>query len=79
MYIEDQGAAPWHSIGIQKGSGNKTMVKIVRDNFTWIFSTLLIRFAGVFIVLIVLWILLNLNGIMMKKYFSGKEAKAKAG
>jgi hypothetical protein len=79
MYIEDQGAAPWHSIGIQKGGGNKTLVKIVRDNFTWIFSTLLIRFAGVFCVLIILWLLLNLNGIVMKKYFSEKEVKAKAG
>ncbi len=76
MYIEDQGAAPWHSIGIQKGGVNKTVIKIVRDNFTWIASTLLIRFAGVFVVLIILWLLLNLNGYMMKKYFPEKGAKA---
>jgi hypothetical protein len=73
MYIEDQGAAKWHSIGISKGGGNKTTVKIVHDNWTWIMSTLFIRFAGVFIVLCVLWLLLNLNSFIMKKYFSKEE------
>ena len=77
-YIEDQGSAPWHSIGIFKGTGPTTTVKIVRDNFTWIFSTLLIRFAGVFLVLCVLWILLNVNSAVMKHFFSKKEAAAKA-
>ena len=79
MYIEDQGSAQWHSIGIFKGTGPTTTVKIVRDNFTWIFSTLLIRFAGVFLVLCVLWILLNINSGVMKHFFSKKaDAKAKA-
>ncbi len=78
MYIEDQGSANWHSIGISKAPGPTTTVKIVRDNFTWIFSTLLIRFAGVFLVLCVLWILLNINSALMKKFFSKQPAKAKA-
>jgi hypothetical protein len=78
MYIEDQGAANWHSIGISKAPGPTTTVKIVRDNFTWIFSTLLIRFAGVFVVLCILWILLNINSAVMKKFFSKQPAKAKA-
>jgi len=78
MYIEDMGGAKWHSIGIFKGGGDKTMVKIVKDNMTWIFSTLLIRFAGVFVVLCVLWVLLNISGAAMKKFFPGEEAKAKA-
>ena len=69
-YIEDQGGANWHSIGIQKDGGNKTLVKITRDNMTWIWSTLLIRFAGVFIVLCLLWVLLNINSAIMKKFFS---------
>jgi hypothetical protein len=77
MYIEDQGAANWHSIGISKIEGPVTTVKIVRDNFTWIMSTLLIRFAGVFFVLCILWIFLNVNGAVMKKLFPDK-AKAKA-
>jgi hypothetical protein len=78
MYIEDQGGAKWHSVGIFKGGGNKTTVKIVKDNMTWVFSTLLIRFAGVFVVLCVLWILLNISGAAMKKYFPSEGSKAKA-
>ena len=77
MYIEDQGGANWHSIGISKGDGAKTKVKITRDNMTWIMSTLLIRFAGVFFVLCILWIFLNINSAVMKKLFSDK-AKQKA-
>jgi len=78
MYIEDQGGAKWHSIGISKGGGNKTTVKIVKDNMTWVLSTLLIRFAGVFVVLCVLWVLLNISGAAMKKFFPNEGAKARA-
>ena len=79
MYIEDQGGAKWHSIGISKDGGAITTVKIVKDNWTWIFSTLLIRFAGVFVILIVLWILLNISGAIMKKAFAKEAVKPKAG
>jgi hypothetical protein len=72
-YIEDQGGMNWHSIGIQKGGGAKTTVKITRDNMTWIMSTLLIRFAGVFFVLCVLWLFLNANSAIMKKFFPEKK------
>jgi hypothetical protein len=72
-YIEDQGGAKWHSIGIYKGTGDKTTVKITRDNYTWVFSTLLIRFAGVFLVLCILWILLNINSAIMRKFFPEKK------
>jgi hypothetical protein len=79
LYIEDQGGEKWHSIGIQKGGGDKTTVRIVKDNWTWIFSTLLIRFAGVFVVLCLLWILLNIsNFIMVKFVVKPEEGKAKA-
>jgi hypothetical protein len=77
VYIEDQGNARWHSIGIVKGSGATTTVKIVRMNMTWVFSTLLIRFAGVFGILCTLWLLLNLNNFIMKKFFPhGAGSKA---
>jgi hypothetical protein len=78
MYIEDQGGAKWHSIGISKGGGSKTAIKIVRDNMTWVMSTLLIRFAGVFFVLCTLWLLLNVNSFAMKRFFPEGKAKAKA-
>jgi hypothetical protein len=77
MYIEDQGASRWHSIGIMKGTGPTTTIKVVRDNYTWIFSTLLIRFAGVFMILCILWVLLNINNAIMKKV-SGKAQPKKA-
>ncbi len=79
MYIEDQGGAKWHSIGIPKDGGNKTTVKIVKDNWTWIFSTLIIRYAGVFVVLILLWILLNISNFIMLKFVVKEEEQAKAG
>jgi hypothetical protein len=75
-YIEDQGGANWHSIGISKGGGAKTTVKITRDNMTWIMSTLLIRFAGVFLVLCILWVLLNINSAIMRKFASGAKKAA---
>lgn len=77
-YIEDQGGAKWHSIGIFKGGGNKTTVKIVKDNWTWIFSTLVIRFVGVFVVLVMLWLLLSISSIITRKAIAKAEEKAKA-
>ena len=79
MYIEDQGGAKWHSIGISKDGGAITTVRIVKDNWTWIFSTLLIRFAGVFAILVILWILLSISNAIMKKAFAKEAAKPKAG
>ncbi len=75
MYIEDQGGAKWHSIGISKDGGTSTTVKIAKDNWTWIFSTLLIRFAGVFVILVILWILLSISNAIMKKLFTKKAVK----
>ncbi len=77
MYIEDQGAAKWHSVSISKGTGPKTTLKIVKDNWTWVMSTLLIRYAGVFCVLIILWILLNINSAVMKRVFAKQKDGAK--
>ena len=79
MYIEDQGGAEWHSIGIAKGGGPRTTVTIVKDNWTWIFSTLFIRFAGVFIVLICLMFLLMISSVVMRAFIEkGKKDTAAA-
>ena len=72
MYIEDQGGSKWHAIKISK-TGPKISVTIKKDNWTWIFSTLLIRFVGVFVVLLVLWIFLNLSGVIMGRFFKEEE------
>jgi hypothetical protein len=73
MYIEDQGGSKWHAIIISKTGGPKTTVTIVKDNWTWIMATLFIRFTGVFVVLLVLWIGLNISGFAMRRFFKEDE------
>jgi len=76
MYIEDQGGSKWHAIIISKTGGPKTTVAIVKDNWTWIMATLFIRFIGVFVVLLVLWMGLNISGAVMQRFFKEeKESK----
>lgn len=72
IYIEDQGGSKWHAIRISKTGGAKSVVTIQRDNWTWIFSTLLIRFIGVFVVLLVLWAALHLAEAILRR-FVGEE------
>lgn len=75
-YIEDDGKQAWHSITISKGSSPETTIIIIKDNWTWIIGTLIIRFVGVFIVLIVLLIVLSVSGRIISRFF--KETKAGA-
>jgi hypothetical protein len=74
MYIEDQGGSKWHAIRISKTDGPKTVVTIQKDNWTWIMATLFIRFTGVFVVLLVLWIGLNIStAILLRTVAKTKE------
>ncbi len=75
MYIEDQGISKWHAIKISKTNSPKTIVTIQQDSWTWIMATLFIRFTGVFVVLLVLWGVLNIAIFIMRK--SIKEEKTK--
>jgi hypothetical protein len=59
-YIEDDGKMPWHSITVSKGG--ETEIIIVKDNWTWIIGTLILRYIGVFMVLMVLLIGMSLSG-----------------
>ena len=77
MYIEDQGAAKWHAIKISKTGGPKTEVTIVKDNWTWIMATLLIRFIGVFVVLLILWLGLNISGAIMQRFIKEEKVPQK--
>ncbi len=72
VYIEDQGGSRWHAIKISKPGPGAT-VTIKKDNWTWILSTLLIRFIGVFVVLLVLWIFLNISSFLLARFL--KEEK----
>lgn len=75
MYIEDQGVSKWHAIRISKKDGPKTLVTIQKDSWSWIIATLFIRFTGVFVVLLVLWVTLNIAIYFMRKMI--KENKVK--
>jgi hypothetical protein len=78
-YIEDQGASRWLSIKISKTGGAKTDVTIVKDNWTWIMATLFIRFTGVFVVLLVLWVALKIATLIMLRFIKqGPAAPASA-
>jgi len=72
VILYDWGSREWHKITIDKKEhGTGTLITIKKDNWTWIIGTLVIRFAGVFIVLIVLMIVLYISG----RIFSAGEAK----
>ena len=62
-YIEDDGNREWHSITISKKSG-KDGIKVIikKDSWTWIMGTLILRFIGVFVVLMTLLLALSASG-----------------
>jgi len=75
-YIEDDGKMPWHSITVSKG-GN-TEIIIVKDNWTWIIGTLILRYIGVFMVLMVLLIGMSLSGRIISWSVAKIDAKKAA-
>ncbi len=78
-YMEDHLNRPWHSITIIKGEGDATRVILIRDNWTWIIGTLVIRFVGVFVVLFVLYVALSIAGSIVSRLVDRpKKKKAKA-
>ena len=75
-YIEDDGNRPWHSITVSKEG--KTEIIIVKDNWTWIIGTLILRYIGVFMVLMVLLIGMSLSGKIISKLVAKMDAKKAA-
>ena len=67
MVIEEHGARLWHSVTITKVAEGKTDIVFVKDNWTWILGTLTLRFFGVFAVLIVLYIVLEISGAIISR------------
>jgi hypothetical protein len=74
-YIEDDGNRPWHSITISKMGANESTVSIVKDNWTWIIGTLVLRYVGVFMVLMVLFLGMFVSGKIISKSVESMEAK----
>ena len=77
-YIEDDGKMPWHSITISKNGKNGTEIVIVKDNWTWIIGTLVLRFVGVFMVLMVLFLGMSLSGRIISWSVKRMEARKAA-
>ena len=76
-YIEDDGSRPWHSITISKGEG-QTTITIVKDNWTWIIGTLILRYIAVFVVLMVLFICMTTSGRIVSSAIKKAQAKKQA-
>ena len=60
-YIEDDGKLKWHSITISKREF-PTSIVIVKDSWTWIFGTLVLRYISVFVVLGIIFIGMIISG-----------------
>jgi hypothetical protein len=70
-YIEDDGNLAWHSITIDKEQEQgMTKVAVVKDNWTWILGTLVLRFIGVFVVLVILFGGMSLSGAIISRSVS---------
>lgn len=74
-YIEDDGRRPWHSITISKRDETGASVVIVKDNWTWIIGTLVLRYIGVFVVLLVLFVGMALSGRLISSVVRKMEGK----
>lgn len=77
-YIEDDGKMPWHSITISKGGKDSTDVVIVKDSWTWIIGTLVLRYIGVFMVLMLVFLGMSLPGKIISWSVQRMEAKKAA-
>ena len=74
-YIEDDGRLSWHSITISKHYSGGTKLVIVKDNWTWIIGTLVLRFIGVFVVLLFLMLGMYISGTIISRSVKKLEAK----
>ena len=77
-YIEDDGALPWHSIAISKEDGKGVSVTILKDNWTWIIGTLVLRYVGVFVVLMIIFLSISIAGRIISRLVEKMDAKKEA-
>jgi len=74
-YIEDDSNRAWHSITISKEGQGETTVVIMKDSWTWIIGTLVLRYIGVFVVLLFLLLGMTLSGAIISRSVKKAEAK----
>jgi len=66
-YIEELGLKPWHTIIISPIDTHWTKVVIIRDNWIWTLKNLILPFAGVFVVLFVLYLATSISGAIFSR------------
>jgi hypothetical protein len=71
--IEEYNTRPWHSISIRPAGQGESTVVVLKDSWTWIIGTLLVRFLGVFGILIALYIALSIAGAIQKSLFTSSS------
>jgi hypothetical protein len=74
-YIEDDGKRNWHSITISKEDKAGTTIVVMKDSWTWIMGTLILRYIGVFVVLLFLLLGMTLSGAIISRSVKKREAK----
>ena len=74
-HIEDNGNLSWHSITISKDGKKGSTIVILKDNWTWILGTLILRYIGVFIVLLCLLVCMSISGAIISRSVKKMEAK----
>jgi len=74
-YIEDDGNREWHSVTISKEGKEGTEVVITKDSWTWIIGTLILRYVGVFVVLLLLFLGLKISGAFISRAIAKMDVK----
>jgi len=75
LEIEDHGKRAWHKIQIGTSEGGDGSVTITRDSWTWIMGTLAIRFVGVFVVLLIVYLGMGASTWIITRSIKAVEAK----
>ncbi|MBN2123864.1 MAG: hypothetical protein JW821_06205 [Deltaproteobacteria bacterium] len=77
--IEDNGSRPWHRVAITKSDAGPTRVEITKDSWTWIIGTLTLRFIGVFVVLLVLYLSMNAETSLVARWLKRGQKRTEEG
>jgi len=75
LEIEDHGKRAWHKIMIATTASGESVVTITRDSWTWIMGTLAIRFVGVFVVLLIVYLGMSASTWIITRSLKAIEAK----
>jgi hypothetical protein len=78
-YIEDDGKEKWHSITISKDDKQGATIVIAKDSWTWIMGTLILRYIGVFVVLLFLFLGMSISGGLISRAVKKMESKKSGG